>query len=148
MEKSQKKYKFIIGTLVLITIIVITIILINTNLFKIKKYLKNEGYECSNIECAKTINNYQMVINTSNLYLTATSDTYVIKVTNKEIFLQNRSDKSTCLYTKDNYKINELINNDFEYTVYCQEYISEINTVLEEYKDILNLSKVKISKEK
>lgn len=148
-EKSKKKY---IITSIIIAIAVITlistIILLNTNTSKIKRYLSKEEYECSSIECIKTVNNYQMIINTKDLYLTATNDTYIIKVNNKEVLLQKRTDKSTCSYTKDNYRINQLIDEDFEYTVYCQEYISEINEVLEVYRDILTSSKVRLSKQK
>jgi acetylglutamate synthase len=87
-----------------------------------------------------------MIINTKDLYLTATNDSYIIKVNNKEVLLQKRTDKSTCSYTKDNYRINQLIDEDFEYTVYCQEYISKINEVLEVYRDILTSSKVRLTK--
>lgn len=146
-EKNKKKYiilSIIIG--ILIITIVSTILLLNTNTSKIKRYLTKEEYECSNIECIKTVNNYQMIINTKDLYLTATNDSYIIKVNNKEVLLQKRTDKSTCSYTKENYRINQLIDEDFEYTVYCQEYVSEINEVLEVYKDILTSSKVRLSK--
>ena len=146
-EKNKKKYiilSIIIG--ILIITIVSTILLLNTNTSKIKRYLTKEEYECSNIECIKTVNNYQMIINTKDLYLTATNDSYIIKVNNKEVLLQKRTDKSTCSYTKENYRINQLIDEDFEYTVYCQEYVAEINEVLEVYKDILTSSKVRLSK--
>lgn len=145
-EKSKKKYiiSSIIIAIVVITLIS-TILLLNTNTSKIKRYLTKQEYECSSIECIKTVNNYQMIINTKDLYLTATNDTYIIKVNNKGVLLQKRNDKSTCSYTKYNYRINQLIDEDFEYTVYCQEYIQEINQVLELYRDILTSSKVKIS---
>lgn len=147
-NKTNKKKYLIIGivSVLLITILIFTLIMYNTNTSKIKRYLTKEGYECNSVECTKMVKEYQMVINVDNLYLTATNDSYIIKVNNKEILLQNRSDKSTCTYTKETYKINQLIDEDFEYTVYCQEYVSEINEVLEEYKGILSASKVKLSK--
>ena len=39
-----------------------------------------------------------------------------------------------------------LIDENFEYTVYCQEHIKEVNEVLEVYRDILTSSKVRLSK--
>lgn len=148
MEEKSKKKNIVLPIIIAIAIITLasTIILSNTNTSKIKRYLSKEGYECSAIECIKTVNDYQMIINTKDLYLTATNDTYIIKVNNKEVLLQKRTDKSTCSYTKDNYRINQLIDEDFEYTVYCQEYIKKINEVLELYRNILTSSKVRLSK--
>lgn len=147
-EKKSKKNKLFLIIIIMIIFITIisTIILLNTNTLKLKRFLTKQDYECSNIECTNTVNNYQMVINLKDMFLTATNDTYIIKVNNKEILLQKRNDKKTCSYTKTNYRINQLIDEDFEYTVYCQEYVSEINEVLEEYKNILTSSKVNLSK--
>ena len=148
MEEKNKKKNIIVPIIIAIAVITLisTIILLNTNTSKIKRYLSKEGYECSNVECVKVVNNYQMIINTKDLYLTATNDTYIIKVNNKGVLLQKRTDKSTCSYTKYNYRINQLIDENFEYTVYCQEHIKEINEVLEVYRDILTSSKVRLSK--
>lgn len=145
-NKISKKSLIIMASIVLVLLIGLAIFLgiYTSNSSKLDRYLTKEQYECTDIECTKTIDTYKYTINKEELTLTATSDNYIIKINDNEVLLMKKSDKSTCSYTKDDYKKTDLIDESFKYTVYCQEHISEINEIITNYQTIIKEAKIKM----
>lgn len=144
--KTNKKNIIIIviAVVFLLTGLITFLCIYNSNTAKLDRYLTKKEYECTNIECTKTIDKYKYTINKEELTLTANSDNYIIKINNNEILLIKREDKSTCSYTKDNFKKSQLIDDTYTYTVYCQEHISEINEIITNYQTIIKEAKIKM----
>lgn len=150
-EKDNLKKNNYIGYIILIIIIIIFIIALliyNSNTSKIKRYLIKKDYECNKVECTKIFDNYRYIITIDTLNFKATSDIYNISVNDQEIILEKRSDKTSCVFTSTNYSKTKLVDETYLYTVYCQEYIKDVNKVLKEYHNILKESKVKIDNQK
>lgn len=141
---AKRNYVVIFLPIVLILILIGSIYMYNTNTSKIKRYLSNQEYECNKIECIKTIEDNNYAIDVNNLDLTVSNDTYIVKIKSNEITLQRRSDKRLCAYTSNQYNRTKQIDNTYSYSVYCQEYVSEINSIIDNYKTIIDSSKVKI----
>lgn len=152
VEKKEKdiipnrNYVMVFLPIILLLILIGSIYMYNTNTSKIKRYLTNEDYECNKIECTKEINTEQYIIDVNNLDLTIANDQHIIKIKSDEITLQRRVDKKTCAYTSKQYSVTKLIDETYSYTVYCKEYVSEINNILNDYHKILEESNVNISK--
>lgn len=149
-KDNLKKNNYIGYIFLLIIIIIFTIVLLiyNTNTSKIKRYLTNKNYECNKVECTKILDNYRYIITIDTLNFKATSDIYNISVDDQEIILEKRSDKTSCVFTSTNYSKTKLVDETYLYTVYCQEYIKDVNKVLKDYHNILKESKVKIDNQK
>ena len=149
-KDNLKKNNYIGYIFLLIIIIIFTIVLLiyNTNTSKIKRYLTNKNYECNKVECTKILDNYRYIITIDTLNFKATSDIYNISVEDQEIILEKRSDKTSCVFTSTNYSKTKLVDETYLYTVYCQEYIKDVNKVLKDYHNILKESKVKIDNQK
>lgn len=149
-KDNLKKNNYIGYIFLLIIIIIFTIVLLiyNSNTSKIKRYLTNKNYECNKVECTKILDNYRYIIPIDTLNFKATSDIYNISVDDQEILLEKRSDKTSCVFTSTNYSKTKLVDETYLYTVYCQEYIKDVNKVLKDYHNILKESKVKIDNQK
>ena len=149
-KDNLKKNNYIGYIFLLIIIIIFTIVLLiyNSNTSKIKRYLTNKNYECNKVECTKILDNYRYIITIDTLNFKATSDIYNISVDDQEILLEKRSDKTSCVFTSTNYSKTKLVDETYLYTVYCQEYIKDVNKVLKDYHNILKESKVKIDNQK
>ena len=143
---AKRNYVVLFLPVALILILLASLYVYNTNTSKIKRYLSNNKYECNKVECTTQIEEIQYSIDVNNLDLTATNDRYIIKINENAITLQTRSDKKTCTYTSNQYSRTKLIDDTYSYTVYCQEYVPEINSLLNDYQIIITESKVNIEK--
>lgn len=141
---AKRNYVALFLPIVLLIILISSLYIYNTNTSKIKRYLTNKEYECNKVECTKTTDEQQYNIDVNNLDITVSNDKYIIKIKSNEITLQQRTDKRLCAYTSNQYNRTKQIDDTYSYSVYCQEYIPEINEIIEEYKTILEESKVKL----
>lgn len=143
---AKRNYVVLLLPIILLIILIPSLYIYNTNTSKIKRYLTNNEYECNKIECTKTIEQNQYNIDVNNLDLTVSNDKHIIKIKSNEITLQKRADKRLCAYTSNQYNRTKQIDDTYSYSVYCQEFIPEINEIINEYKTILDESKIKLDK--
>lgn len=141
---AKRNYVVIFLPLVLLLILIGSIYVYNTNTSRIKRYLTDKEYICNKVECTKEIDDYQYSIDVNNLDLTVSNDSYIVKIKSNEITLQRRADKRLCAYTSNQYNRTKQIDDTYSYSVYCQEYVSEINELITDYQTIITESKVKL----
>jgi hypothetical protein len=141
---AKRNYVALFLPVVLLLILICSLYIYNTNTSKIKRYLTNKEYECNKVECTKVTDDYQYNIDVNNLDITISNDKHIIKIKSNEITLQQRADKRLCAYTSNQYSRTKQIDDTYSYSVYCQEYVSEINELILDYKTILEESKVKL----
>lgn len=150
VKLNKKNYLVITIPIILIVLITIGIALFvsitNNNSNKLKKYLNEVGYVCNKKTCTKEIDGDNYTINYKDIILYVENDNYRLTISDSSPALELKNDEHICTYTKADYKIFTLVDDNFIFDRKCEKYIKEVNNYIEEYKVIVNTSGVDVNK--
>lgn len=148
---TKKNYIIIIAPIVLSIILILTIayyvFVYSSSSNKLKRTLLENEYSCNKQVCTKEQNNTHYSIDYKNIIFSVDTNNYHMTVnTNTTPSLEIKSKEYVCTFTKIDYSSLQHIDNTFLYDRQCENYIEEINKRTDEFKSLLDESKIDVNK--
>ena len=140
--------KKIIGLVLVLIIIFLFLYFYFTKIYMndknlLNRYLNSKGYSCIEDTCTLKKDNtkYVMDVKTKEFYVS--NNKYNLSIGDGYPSLKIKSGNKKCVYQMNDYKVGDLITEEFSYDKGCETYIKEVNKYIKDYMTILVEADVK-----
>lgn len=150
VKLNKKNYITIMIPIILVILLILGIALyvfiITNPSNKLKKHLEEIDYICNNKTCSKEEENTYYTINYKEFSMYVETSSYRLTISDSTPSLEVKNNETVCTYTKDSYTLFTLVDDTFIYDKKCENYITDINKYIKEYKTIVKQSGIDVNK--